>query len=155
MINIYLSEVNNVLLSQNKLKHIFWKSFEMNKYKINPLLIHVKEKEQTMRANYVVVLSMQNAHPYFKWNCLLRYRRIFLEKSDGNKAGKCRFLACFGEFKVQFCEIIDVWTLLIKRMCERTSLTVLRAWTLFIPLGCALDLGHEQSFMSSIPLMNS
>ena len=29
----------------------------MNKYKINPLLIHVKEKEQTMRANYVVVLS--------------------------------------------------------------------------------------------------
>ena len=47
MINIYLSEVNNVLLSQNKLKHIFWKSFKMNKYKINPLLIHVKKKEQT------------------------------------------------------------------------------------------------------------
>ena len=54
----YLSEVNNVLLSQNKLKQFFWKSFQMNKYnKINPLLIH-KEKEQTMHANYVVVLSM-------------------------------------------------------------------------------------------------
>ena len=27
------------------------------------MLIHVKEKEQTVLANYVVVLSMQNAHP--------------------------------------------------------------------------------------------
>ena len=36
----------------------FWKSFQMNKYtNVNPLLIH-KEKEQTMRTNYVVVLSM-------------------------------------------------------------------------------------------------
>ena len=35
---------------------------KMNNYKINPLLIHVKEKEQSMRANYVV-LSVQNAHP--------------------------------------------------------------------------------------------
>ena len=45
----------------------------MNKYKINPLLIHIKEKEQTMRASYVVVLSMQNAHPYFEWNYFLSY----------------------------------------------------------------------------------
>ena len=80
----------------------------MNKYKINLLLIHVEEKEHTMRANYVVVLSMQNAHPYFEWNRLLRYQRIFLEKSDGNKAGKCPFLAWFGKFKVRSCEIIDV-----------------------------------------------
>ena len=61
----------------------------MNKYKINPMLIHVKETEQTMRANYVVVLSMQNAHPYFEWNHLHSNRQIFLEKSDENKAGKC------------------------------------------------------------------
>ena len=33
----------------------------MNKYKINPLLIHIKEKEQTVCASYVVVLIMQNA----------------------------------------------------------------------------------------------
>ena len=43
----------------------------MNKYEINPMLIHVKEKEQTVHANYVVVLTMQNAHPYFGWNRLL------------------------------------------------------------------------------------
>ena len=61
----------------------------MNKYKINPMLIHVKEKEQTVRANYVVVLSMQNAHPYFEWIHLLSYRQIFPKKSDENKAGKC------------------------------------------------------------------
>ena len=53
------------LLSQNRLKHILCKSFKMNKYKINPMLICVKEKERTVRANYVVCLSMQNAHPYF------------------------------------------------------------------------------------------
>ena len=43
----------------------------MNKYEINPMLIHVKEKEQTVRANCVVILTMQNAHPYFEWNRLL------------------------------------------------------------------------------------
>ena len=43
---------------KKKLKHIFWKSFKMNKYKINP--IHVKEKEQTVLANYVYGFSMQN-----------------------------------------------------------------------------------------------
>ena len=43
----------------------------MNKYEINPMLIHVKENEQTVRANYVVVLTMQNTHPYFEWNRLL------------------------------------------------------------------------------------
>ena len=48
------------------------------------MLIHVKEKEQTVRANYVAVLSMQNAHPYFEWNRLL--------------TGKCWFLAWFGKF---------------------------------------------------------
>ena len=32
----------------------------MNKYKINSLLIHAKEKKKTVHANYVVVLSMQN-----------------------------------------------------------------------------------------------
>ena len=72
------------------------------------MLIHGKEKEQTVRANYVVVLSMQNAHSFFEWNCFRSYRQIFLEKSDENKARKCRFLAWFGEFKVRFCEIIDV-----------------------------------------------
>ena len=62
----------------------------MNKYKINPLLIHVTEKEQAMRANYVVVLSMQKAHPYFEWNRLLRYRpgeffsRNQMETRQGN-----------------------------------------------------------------------
>ena len=35
------------------------------------MLIHVKEKEQTVRANYVVDLTMQNTHPYFEWNRLL------------------------------------------------------------------------------------
>ena len=154
MINIKLLEVNNVLLFQNKLKHIFWKSIKVNKCKINPLLIHVKKKEQTVHANYVVVLSMQNAHPCFDWNRLLRYWWIFLKKSDGNKAGKCWFLAWFGEFKVHFCKIIDVWTLLIpKKMCERSSLMVLRAWTLFIALGFASV--YKQSFMPSIPLTNS
>ena len=137
MINIYLSEVNNVLLSQNKLKQIFWKSFKMNKYKINDLRIHVNEKEHTMRANYVVVLSMQNAHPFSEWNRLLKYWRFFLEKTDGNKAGKCQFLAWFGEFKVHFCEIIDVWTLLIQTRCVNGAF------------------GHKQSFMPSLPLMNS
>ena len=82
-----------MLFSQNKLKHIFWKSLKMNKYKINSLHIPVKEKEQTVRANYTVVLNMQNAHPYFEWNRLLSYRRIFRKESDGNKAGKCWFLA--------------------------------------------------------------
>ena len=43
----------------------------MNKYEINPMLIHVKEEEQTVRAYYVVVLTMQNAYPYFEWNRLL------------------------------------------------------------------------------------
>ena len=43
----------------------------MNKYEIYPMLIHVKEKEQTVRANYVFVLTMQNAHLYFEWNRLL------------------------------------------------------------------------------------
>ena len=61
-----------------------------------------------MRANYVVVLSVHKAHPYFEWNRPLRYCRIFLEKSDGNKARKCQILAWFGKFKVRFCEIIDV-----------------------------------------------
>ena len=41
------------------------------------LLIHVKEKEQTARANYVVVLSIQNAHPYFEWNRLLVTSTLF------------------------------------------------------------------------------
>ena len=62
------------------------------------MLIHVKENEQTVRTNYVVVLTMQNAHPYFEWNRL----------SDENKAGKCRLLAWFDQFKVHICEIIDV-----------------------------------------------
>ena len=38
----------------------------MSKYEIYPLLIHVNEKEQTVHENYVVVLCMQNAHPYFE-----------------------------------------------------------------------------------------
>ena len=45
------------------------------------------------------------------------HQQIFLEKSDENKAGKCRFLAWFDEFKVRFCEIIDVWTFLIQKRC--------------------------------------
>ena len=89
----------------------------MNKYKINPMLIYVKEKEQTVRANYVVVLAMLNTHPYFEWNLLLDTPANFLEKSDENKAGKCRFLAWFEEFKVRFCKIIDVWTLPIQKRC--------------------------------------
>ena len=76
------------------------------------LLIHVKEKEQTVRANYVVVLTMENAHPY-SW---IR-QQIFLKKSDEIKAGKCWFLAWFDKFKVPFREIIDVWTLLIQKRC--------------------------------------
>ena len=53
----------------------------MNKYEINPMLIHVKEKEQTVHANYVVVLTLQSAHPYFEWNRLLDIpRQFFLEK---------------------------------------------------------------------------
>ena len=38
----------------------------MNRYDINHMLIHAIEKEQTVRANYVVVLTMQNTHPYFE-----------------------------------------------------------------------------------------
>ena len=76
------------------------------------MLIHVKEKEQTVCANYVVVLSMQNTHPYFEWNRFLSYRRISLEKSDGNKAEKGQFLARFGEFKVRM-NITHT-----KKMCE-------------------------------------
>ena len=37
--------------------YIFWKSFKLNKYKINPLLIHVKEEESKLRVQirpYVV-----------------------------------------------------------------------------------------------------
>ena len=41
------------------------------------MLIRVKEKEQTMRATYFVVLTMQNAHPYFEWNHLLDTPVIF------------------------------------------------------------------------------
>ena len=74
------------------------------------------------------VLTMQNTHPYFGWNRLLDTPANFLKKSDENKAGKCQFLAWFDVFKVRFCEIIDVWTLLIqKQMCERSSLMVLSA----------------------------
>ena len=88
----------------------------MNKYKINPILIHVKEKEQNTRTNYVVVLSMQNEYPYFAWNCLLVTSIFFFfEKSYENKAGKCLFFAWFGEFKVHFSKIIDVWTLLMQK----------------------------------------
>ena len=45
----------------------------MKKYEINPMLIHVKEKEQAVHAYYmyVVVLTMQKAYPYFEWNPLL------------------------------------------------------------------------------------
>ena len=80
----------------------------MNKYKINynPLLIHVEEKEQTMHANYLV-LSMQNAHPYFEWNRLLSYQQIFL-KNKMQTRQKNSFSAWFGKFKVHFCKIIDV-----------------------------------------------
>ena len=31
----------------------------MNKYEINPMLIQVKEKEQTVHVNYVVVLILR------------------------------------------------------------------------------------------------
>ena len=37
----------------------------MNKYKINDMLIRIKEKKQTVRAKYVVVLSMQKRTPLF------------------------------------------------------------------------------------------
>ena len=77
----------------------------------------LKKKKKTVRANYVVVLTMQNAHPFFEWNCLLDTPANFLEKSDENKADKCRFLAWFDEFKVCFCKIIDTWTLLIQKRC--------------------------------------
>ena len=33
-------------MSQDNLKYIFWKSFKMNKLKINPMLIHVKKKKK-------------------------------------------------------------------------------------------------------------
>ena len=42
------------------------------------------------------------------------------KKSDGNKAGKCWVLAWFGELKVRFCKIIDVWTLLIQKILVMT-----------------------------------
>ena len=70
-------------------------------------------------------------------------RQIFLEKSDENKAGQCWFLAWFDELKVCFCEIIT----------DTEKICVNGAWTEFIALGFAL--GHKQSFMHSIPLMNS
>ena len=56
------------------------------------MLIHIKEKEQPVRANYVVVLSMHNATPLFEWNRLNGYRQIFFfEKSDENKAENVDF----------------------------------------------------------------
>ena len=44
------------------------------------MLIHVKEKEQTVFANYVVqvVLSIQNTHTYFEWIRLLVTEKFFL-----------------------------------------------------------------------------
>ena len=76
----------------------------MNKYKINPMLIHFyKEKEQTVRANYVAVLSTQfNSHPYFEWNLLFHsYQQIFFEKSNENrKMSIYTNVAWFGKFEV-------------------------------------------------------
>ena len=173
----------------------------MNRYESNPLLIHVKEKEQTMCANYVVVLSMQKAHfnictfPsktlqtedshsgkkeasqcctsswnlyrtghilrhelrygtvwLFEWNHLLRYRQIFLEKSDGNKGGKCPFLAWFSKVKVRFVKLLmyehfsnkkDVWMEFINGIEGMNIVYTLR-----------LHPQHKQSFMPSVPLMN-
>ena len=60
-----------------------------------------------MRENYVVVVFiMQEPHPYFEWNRLLRYRRIFLEKSDGNKARKCRFLLGLANLRCVFAKLL-------------------------------------------------
>ena len=42
--NIYLSEMNNMLLSKNKLKHSFMKQFIINKYEIISLILHVKKR---------------------------------------------------------------------------------------------------------------
>ena len=40
----------------------------------------LKKKEQTMRVNYIVVLSMQDAHPYFEWFVSLDTGDIFSRK---------------------------------------------------------------------------
>ena len=46
------------------------------------------------------------------------HRQIFLEKLDEKKAGKWRLIFnLVWRFKVRFCEIIDVWTLLIQKRC--------------------------------------
>ena len=80
MINIYLLEVNNVLLSQHKLKHIFWKSFKMNKYKINPLLIHVKKKnKQCMQIMLLFWVCQKHTH------ILNGIISLDIGKSDGNQ----------------------------------------------------------------------
>ena len=66
-------------MSQNKLKQIFWKSFKMSKYyRINLLLIHVKEKEQAMHANNVVVLNIQTHTPILNGIVPLETGKFFL-----------------------------------------------------------------------------
>ena len=114
----------------------------MNKYKLNPLLIHVKEKEQTVRENFVFWVC-RTLTPIL--NGVIFYWQIFLKKSVGNKVGKCRFFALFGKFKVWFCEIIYVWTYSkLKQIVgnEIINYMVLRTWTLFIALRSAL--GYKQ-----------
>ena len=85
------------ILSQNKLRHMFWKSFKMSKYEINLVIIHVNKKEHTVRANYVIVLTMQNAHPYFEWSRVLDtpvkslLHRLYCARSSRQTAcGRCR-----------------------------------------------------------------
>ena len=123
----------------------------MNKYEINPMLIHVKEKNKLCMQIMLLFWLCKTHTPTLNGIVSWIRRQSFLEKSDENKAGKCRFLAWFDKFKVHFCKIIvyehysykkDVWTALM-----------LSAWTLFIALGFASV--YKQSFMHSIPLMNS
>ena len=47
------------------------------------------KKKNKLHANYVVVFSMQNAHPYFEWNHLLVTGKFFSRNQEENKAGKC------------------------------------------------------------------
>ena len=54
------------------------------------MLIHVKEKEQTVRTNYVVVLSMHFANPYFVWNRPHSYRHFFFFFSRTSSQMKTR-----------------------------------------------------------------
>ena len=78
----------------------------------------LKKKQNKLCVQIMLLFSLCKTHTSIL-NGIVSWmqQQIFLEKSDENKAGKCQFLAWFDKFKVCFCEIIGVLTLLIQKRC--------------------------------------